>query len=85
MGLTPSSRASTPQAPGGRIAILASFFIPAIFVAAFLFLLINLRNGAEASVATLAGLLPLGYAVAAGMVASVNPCGFFMLPSYISY
>jgi cytochrome c biogenesis protein CcdA len=33
----------------------------------------------------LADLLPVGYAFAAGMVASVNPCGFFMLPSYISY
>ena len=35
--------------------------------------------------AGLADLLPVGYAFAAGMVASVNPCGFFMLPSYLSY
>jgi cytochrome c biogenesis protein CcdA len=77
----------TPGRPvlRSKFVIVASFAIPALIVVAFLFLLINLRNGAEASVASLTGLLPLGYAVAAGMVASVNPCGFFMLPSYISY
>ena len=26
---------------------------------------------------------PLGYAVGAGMLAAVNPCGFAMLPSYL--
>ncbi|NHZ71759.1 MAG: cytochrome c biogenesis protein CcdA [Aquificales bacterium] len=35
--------------------------------------------------ANLATILPVGYAFGAGMVASVNPCGFFLLPSYISY
>ena len=35
--------------------------------------------------ASVAGWLPVGYAFAAGMVASVNPCGFLMLPTYISY
>jgi len=29
--------------------------------------------------------LPLGYALVAGMVASVNPCGFAMLPAYLGY
>jgi cytochrome c biogenesis protein CcdA len=28
---------------------------------------------------------PLGYALAAGMVASVNPCGFALLPGYLGY
>jgi cytochrome c biogenesis protein CcdA len=28
---------------------------------------------------------PLGYAVLAGMVASVNPCGFVLLPAYVGY
>ena len=28
---------------------------------------------------------PLGYAFAAGMVASVNPCGFVLLPAYLGY
>lgn len=54
-------------------------------VVLFLFLLISARNDAENAVAEFASLLPVGYAFAAGMVASVNPCGFFMLPSYISY
>jgi cytochrome c biogenesis protein CcdA len=29
--------------------------------------------------------LPLAYAFSAGMVATVNPCGFAMLPAYVSY
>lgn len=31
-----------------------------------------------------AALLPFGYAFGAGMVSAVNPCGFFMLPVYMS-
>lgn len=73
-----------PAAPG-RLGILASFLIPAAVVTGVLFLLLNLQFGAETAVANLARVLPLGFAFAAGMVASVNPCGFFMLPSYISY
>jgi cytochrome c biogenesis protein CcdA len=69
----------------GRLALISSFAIPALAVVAILFLLISLRDGAEAAMSNLANLLPVGYAFAAGMVASVNPCGFFMLPSYISY
>jgi cytochrome c-type biogenesis protein len=29
--------------------------------------------------------VPLGYALIAGMVASVNPCGFVLLPAYLGY
>src|SRR5258708_906767 len=36
-----------------------------------------------AAIRSLSGALPLGYAVGAGMVAAVNPCGFAMLPSYL--
>lgn len=32
----------------------------------------------------IASLLPFGYAFGAGMVSAVNPCGFFMLPVYMS-
>jgi cytochrome c-type biogenesis protein len=32
----------------------------------------------------LADLLPFGYAFGAGMVSAVNPCGFFLLPVYMS-
>src|SRR5215470_10881353 len=28
---------------------------------------------------------PFGYAFVAGMVASVNPCGFVLLPAYLAY
>lgn len=48
-------------------------------------LLAAVRNSAESTVAGIAGALPFGWAFAAGMVASVNPCGFFMLPAYLSY
>ena len=34
---------------------------------------------------SVASLLPVGYAFAAGMVAAANPCGFAMLPAYIAY
>jgi cytochrome c biogenesis protein CcdA len=29
--------------------------------------------------------LPVGYALVAGMVAAVNPCGFVLLPAYLGY
>jgi len=31
----------------------------------------------------LAVLLPFGYSFGAGMVSTVNPCGFSMLPAYL--
>ena len=69
---------------GGRRR-LATFAIPAAVVAALLLVLLAVQNNAETAMADLAALLPVGYAFGAGMVASVNPCGFFLLPSYISY
>jgi len=65
--------------------LAASFSIPAVVVVAILLLLLSIRDVAETAMANLAILLPVGYAFGAGMVASVNPCGFFLLPSYISY
>lgn len=35
-------------------------------------------------ISSLADLLPVGYAFGAGMVSAVNPCGFFMLPVYLT-
>lgn len=64
---------------------LASLLVPIGAAAVLLVLLVVIRNRAESSVADLAALLPFGWAFAAGMVASVNPCGFFMLPAYLSY
>ena len=39
----------------------------------------------QSGVATLAAVLPLGYAYGAGMVAAVNPCGVLLLPSLVAY
>lgn len=36
------------------------------------------------SIGQLAGMLQLGYAFGAGMVSAVNPCGFALLPVYLS-
>jgi cytochrome c-type biogenesis protein len=68
-----------------RWTVVASFAIPVVIVGGFLLLMIGLRDGIEAAVASFAAWLPVGWAFAAGMVASVNPCGFLMLPTHISY
>ena len=80
-----TSRQEKAQGHNDRRLRLVSFAIPAAIVVALLTLLLQVQSSAESSVANLAALLPVGYAFGAGMVASVNPCGFFMLPSYISY
>jgi cytochrome c biogenesis protein CcdA len=59
--------------------------LSAVLVAVFLGLMIAVRNRAETAAAGVASLLPFGWAFAAGLVSSVNPCGFFMLPAYLSY
>jgi cytochrome c-type biogenesis protein len=68
----------------GKTAIL-TFGIPALLVLLLLAVVILLRSGAEGMMAQLAGVLPVSYAFAAGMVASVNPCGVLMLPTYAVY
>lgn len=76
--------AGAPQRTGSfrqALPVVAS----AAFVAVFLLLLVALQSGAEVAAAGLAAGLPVGYAFGAGMVASVNPCGFLLLPSYISF
>jgi cytochrome c biogenesis protein CcdA len=87
--LTSDTGASAPvkRGPlsGERAALIASFLIPVALVVGLFVLLLSIRDSTEAAVANFANLLPVGFAFAAGMVASVNPCGFFMLPVYISY
>ncbi len=80
-----SAASAEPNLKWGRSTVAATFIVPTALVVGLLFVLISLRDSAEAAVSNLANLLPFGYAFGAGMVASVNPCGFFMLPSYISY
>ena len=72
-----------PQQGGGGV--LAAYVVPALIVVGFLVVLLTVKTQTEAAAASLAAWLPVGYAFGAGMVASVNPCGFLMLPSYISY
>jgi cytochrome c biogenesis protein CcdA len=69
----------------GLWVLVATFVVPAGLVVGLLFLLISFRGGIEDGVANLARLLPVGYAFAAGMVASVNPCGIMVLTSYAFY
>ncbi len=63
----------------------ASLIVPTVLVVAILVLVAGLRSTLQATVSRLADLLPVGYAFAAGMVATVNPCGALMLPSYILF
>lgn len=39
--------------------------------------------GPTGTLGTVAGVVPLGYALAAGMLAAVNPCGLALLPGYL--
>jgi cytochrome c biogenesis protein CcdA len=71
--------------PGNRRGFVVAFVISALLVIGLLLLLVSFRGEIEAAVAGLARLLPVGYAFAAGMVASVNPCGVLMLPAYFLY
>lgn len=66
-------------------ALVLTFLVPGVVVTGLLFLLISWRGGIESAVANLTQLLPVGFAFAAGMVASVNPCGVLLLPSYIFF
>ena len=52
----------------------------------FSFITSNVEHASSGSanfLHSLSNFLPLGFAFTAGMVASVNPCGFSMLPSYL--
>lgn len=67
------------------LTVAASLAVPTIVAMGLLLLLVSVRSSLEEAVSNLASLLPVGYAFAAGMVASVNPCGALMLPSYIFF
>lgn len=44
----------------------------------------DIQIWAQGTLTQLAGWLPFGYAFGAGMVSAVNPCGFAMLPVYLT-
>jgi cytochrome c-type biogenesis protein len=73
------------QDKGRARAAVLTVGVPALLVLALLALIIIFRGGLEGAVGQLATLLPVSYAFAAGMVASVNPCGVLMLPTYALY
>jgi len=62
-----------------------ALILSAALVMGLLVLLVRSRTRLEGAVSNLANLLPVGYAFASGMVATVNPCGALMLPSYIFF
>ena len=64
---------------------IISFVVPALVVAALLGAVIRVQANVESAAANVSVTLPFLFAFLAGMVASVNPCGFVMLPTYISY
>lgn len=76
---TPASRSTA------RRNEIISFAVPALVVAVLLGAVIRVQANVESAAANVTATLPFLFAFLAGMVASVNPCGFVMLPSYISY
>lgn len=45
--------------------------------------ILNLQGQSEGQVSALSSIIPLGFAFTVGMVATLNPCGFVMLPAYL--
>jgi cytochrome c biogenesis protein CcdA len=78
-------RRSNERKEADGLTLAAALAVPTILVVGLLLLLISVRSSLEEAVSNLASLLPVGYAFAAGMVASVNPCGALMLPSYVFF
>ncbi len=81
----PGSPPAEGSSPSPRLRGTLSFLLPALVVAGIIWVLVALQAQTEAAAANLANLLPIGFAFAAGMVASVNPCGFLLLPTYITF
>jgi len=81
---SPGSAQKPPVAALVVLGLLFTGFMAAVFA-------LGLRSttgnaiSPEKYAGDIAGLLPFGYAFGAGMIASVNPCGFLMLPGFIGY
>ena len=80
-GAPPAERSSRSSRLRGTL----SFLIPALVVTGIILVLVQIQAQTEAATANVVNLLPIGFAFAAGMVASVNPCGFLLLPTYITF
>lgn len=46
--------------------------------------ILSLQSGTSGLAADVQSILPFGFAFGAGMLAAVNPCGFVMLPAYLT-
>lgn len=46
--------------------------------------ILSLQSGTSGIAANVQSVLPFGFAFGAGMLAAVNPCGFVMLPAYLT-
>lgn len=79
------SRSAPASRSTARRNEIISFAVPALVVAVLLGAVIRVQANVESAAANVTVTLPFLFAFLAGMVASVNPCGFVMLPSYISY
>ena len=79
------SRPASASRSTARRNEIISFAVPALVVAVLLGAVIRVQANVESAAANVTVTLPFLFAFLAGMVASVNPCGFVMLPSYISY
>ena len=81
-----TARAADPTgaATRGWRHILWYYVVPAAGVVALVYLLTRVQASAENAATELARSVRLGTAFGAGMVACVNPCGFIMLPTYLS-
>jgi cytochrome c-type biogenesis protein len=84
-GIPPLFIESQEETRRRRWSLVVTFALPGLTVIGVLFALVSLQGGLETGLANLTRLLPVGFAFAAGMVASVNPCGVLMLPSYALY
>lgn len=81
----PGTSKRTDDAQTERSTLPISLILSAALVVGLLVLLVRTRTRLEGAVSNLVSLLPVGYAFASGMVATVNPCGALMLPSYIFF
>ena len=73
------------ETQSGTGAFIRQYALSALIVAALILLLVQVQAGAESTAGEVVRGLPLGFAFGAGVLASVNPCGFLLLPAYISY
>ena len=82
----PTARSADTSWPvaGNWRQVLCYHIVPVAGVIVLIYLLTRLQASTENAAAELARSVQLGTAFGAGMVASVNPCGFIMLPVYLS-